>query len=95
MSRIGEREGKVERLEVRLSSNAKTLLSHAAQMRHTTISEFMLSSAVTAAEDVLASPKVFFANAQAWDEVMAMLDAEAAPLPDAVTQRIGRALRND
>ncbi len=95
MASTGEREGKVERLEVRLTSNAKTLLSHAAQMRHTTVSEFMVSSAVAAAEDVLASPKVFFANAAAWDEVMGMLGEEAAPVPDAVIERFRRALRED
>jgi uncharacterized protein (DUF1778 family) len=95
MASTGEREGKVERLEIRLTTNAKSLLSHAAQMRHTTISEFMLSSAVAAAEDVLASPKIFFANAAAWDEVMGMLREEATPVPNAVIERVRRALRED
>ncbi len=45
MSGILERETKAERLEVRLTEATKSLLTHAAALRHTTVTEFLLSSA--------------------------------------------------
>lgn len=59
MSATLERETKAERLEVRLTEATKSLLTHAAALRHTTVTEFLLSSAVQAAEEVLVSPRVF------------------------------------
>jgi uncharacterized protein (DUF1778 family) len=52
-------QAKTERLEVRLSPATKSLLSHAVQMRHTTVTDFLVSSAGRAAKDVLVSPRVF------------------------------------
>ena len=71
-----EKEAKVERLEVRLTPSAKHLLMYAAQIRQTTVTEFLVSSAVRAAEDVVASPKVFFANDEGWAAIQRLLDDE-------------------
>lgn len=79
-----ERETKVERLEVRLTAATKTLLSQAAQLRHTTITDFLLSSAVRAAEETLVSPRVFeITSDQGWNTLMQALDepADSAPPP--------------
>jgi uncharacterized protein (DUF1778 family) len=54
-----ERETKAERVEVRLTQATKSLLTHAANRWHATVGEFLISSAVRAAEDVLVSPRVF------------------------------------
>jgi uncharacterized protein (DUF1778 family) len=54
-----ERSTKTERLEIRLSPATRSLLTQAARMRHTTITEFLISSAVTAAQDAMVQPKLF------------------------------------
>lgn len=70
-----EREAKAERLEVRLTPATKSLLSHAAQLKHTTLTDFLISSAVRAAEDALVSPRVFEVNSEAgWETLMDLLD---------------------
>ncbi len=79
-----EREGKVERLEVRLTPTTKSLLTYAAQLTHTTLTDFLVSSAVRAAEDVLVSPRLFEINTEeGWSTLMDILDelktAEPSP----------------
>jgi uncharacterized protein (DUF1778 family) len=56
---VRERSTKTERLEIRLSPATRLLLTQAARMRHTTITQFLISSAVTAAQDALVQPKLF------------------------------------
>lgn len=82
-----EREAKAERLEVRLTPATKSLLSHAAQLKHTTLTDFLISSAVRAAEDALVSPRVFEVHSEeGWTTLMDLLDepAASAPNPDLV-----------
>jgi len=79
-----EREAKAERLEVRLTPSAKSLLNQAAQLRHTTLTEFLVSSAMKAAEEVLVSPRVFeIGSDKGWRKLMDVLDEPAATQPDA------------
>jgi uncharacterized protein (DUF1778 family) len=75
-----QHQAKTERLEVRLSPATKSLLSHAAHLRHTTVTDFLVSSAVRAAEDVLVSPRVFeISTARSWNTLTALLDAPGEP----------------
>ena len=77
------RQAKTERLEVRLSPAAKSLLSHAAHMRHTTVTDFLISSAVRAAEDVLVAPRVFeISSGKGWNALIALIDAPHDQAPD-------------
>ena len=79
-----EREAKAERLEVRLTPATKALLSHAAQLKHTTLTDFLISSAVRAAEDALVSPRVFEVNSEeGWNTLMNLLDGPDTSVPDA------------
>ena len=87
---LAKRSPKAERLELRLTADAKSLLAHAAQMRHTSISEFILSSAVAAAEDVVAVPKVFFVGEEGWDQVLRMANDTAPDVPEVVLSRFRR-----
>jgi uncharacterized protein (DUF1778 family) len=90
-----EKEAKAERLEVRLTPSNKALLAHAAQVRQTTITEFLISSAVRAAEDVVASPRVFFANEAGWAALQTLLDdADYRPSAAAVS-RLSKRQRTD
>ena len=94
MRKTAGRVAKDERLEIRLSSSAKSLLGHAAQMRHTTISEFILTSAVAAAEEAVAMPKVFFADEGAWAQIMEMTDENVAAVPEEIVSRVKKARVN-
>ncbi|HEX5325469.1 MAG TPA: DUF1778 domain-containing protein [Acetobacteraceae bacterium] len=83
-----DRETKAERLEVRLTPATKSLLSQAAQLRHTTLTDFLLSSAVRAAEETLVSSRVFeIGSDEGWSTLMRALDepADAAPPAALVT----------
>ncbi len=74
------REPKGERLEVRLTPTTKSLLTYAAQLRHTTLSDFLVSSAVKAAEEVIVSPKVFeISTERGWTALMDLLDDTKSP----------------
>ena len=87
MTETMERETKAERLEVRLTQATKSLLTHAARLRHTTVSDFLISSAVRAAEDVLVSPRVFeIRTSHGWKTLGDLLDAQpdAVPSPELV-----------
>ncbi|MGH7086439.1 MAG: DUF1778 domain-containing protein, partial [Acetobacteraceae bacterium] len=53
------RARKEETIEIRTASSTKALLAAAARARHTSMSEFILSSAVREAENALADRRVF------------------------------------
>jgi uncharacterized protein (DUF1778 family) len=79
-----EREAKAERLEVRLTPTAKSLLNHAAQLRHTTLTDFLVSSAIRAAEEVLVSPRIFeISTEEGWSVLMDLLDDPITTPPNA------------
>jgi uncharacterized protein (DUF1778 family) len=86
-----DRDSKSERLEVRLTPAARALLAQAAHLRHTTVTEFVLSSAVREAEDVVAMPKALLADEAAWARLAALLEAPPRPDPEVVA-RVRRAL---
>ena len=84
MAFVREREAKAERLEIRLTPSTKALLSHAAQLRHTTLTDFLVSSAVKAAEEALVSPRVFeIGSEKGWRSLMELLDEPANAEPHA------------
>ena len=95
MTTAPDKEAKAERLEVRLTPSNKALLAHAAQVRQTTITEFLISSAIRAAEDVVASPKVFFANEEGWAGVQRLLDDEDYQPSAGAVARLRRQPRKD
>ncbi len=95
MNIVPDKETKAERLEVRLTPSTKALLTQAAQARQTTITEFLVSSAVKAAEDVVASPKVFFANDAGWAALQRLLDDEQYQPSAAAVARLGRGQQRD
>jgi uncharacterized protein (DUF1778 family) len=76
MPALTEKNVKAERIEVRVSPNAKALLSAAALARHTTVSEFLLTNGIQAAEQVVAVPRVFYAAEEGWAAIQRLLDDE-------------------
>jgi uncharacterized protein (DUF1778 family) len=70
---------KEDTIEVRVAAPTKALLAAAAKARHTSMSEFVLSSAVREAESTLADRRVFQVSDENWSAFMDILNAPAQP----------------
>ncbi len=77
-----------EKLDLRLTPDAKRTLQAAATASHRSVSEFVLESALSRADETLADRRVFSLNAADWKAFMAALDAPPRRLP-----RLERLLR--
>ena len=64
-----------EKLDIRITPEAKQILQQAAKQRHTTISQFVLESALDSAGTVLAERSRLILNAEQWEAFMVALDA--------------------
>ena len=64
-----------EKLDIRLTPEAKQILQQAAKERHTSISQFVLESALRSASTVLAERSRLGLNAEQWEAFMAALAA--------------------
>ncbi len=74
-------ERRTEKLDVRVSRSAKAKLQAAAQASHRSMSDFVMESALSKAEETLAERRIFVLNAENWAAFQAALDAPARPLP--------------
>ncbi len=72
---------RTDRIDLRLYPDAKEALQAAAALRHKSVSEFILDSALGAADEVLADRRHFGLNTQQWEAFQAALDAPTRPLP--------------
>jgi uncharacterized protein (DUF1778 family) len=70
-----------EKLDLRLTRNAKRALQAAAAVSHRSVSEFVLESALARADETLADRRGFGLNAAQWKAFMAALDGPPRPLP--------------
>ncbi len=78
---MSSRTTRSEKLELRLTPDAKFTLQTAAAASNRSISDFVLESALTRADEVLAGRRNFVLNASQWTGFMAALDAPPRPLP--------------
>jgi uncharacterized protein (DUF1778 family) len=74
-------ERRTEKLDVRVSPAAKAKLQAAASAVHRSMSDFVMESALSRAEETLAERRVFGLDAEKWAAFQAALDAPARPLP--------------
>lgn len=70
-----------EKLDLRLTREAKRRLRAAAAASHRSVSEFVLESALARADEALADRRTFGLNAAQWKAFMAALDASPRSLP--------------
>ena len=70
-----------DKLDIRISPAAKRILQEAAQSRHTTISQFVLDSALSTAQEILAERTRIGLDPEQWAVFLAALDAPAARHP--------------
>ena len=70
-----------ERLELRLTPAAKTMLRRAAEVENKTISSFVLDKGLEAAAETLTDRREFRLDAKHYDAFVAALDAPVKPRP--------------
>jgi uncharacterized protein (DUF1778 family) len=73
---------RTEKLDLRLTPNAKRALQAAAAVAHRSVSEFVLESALARADETLADRRAFSLDAKQWKAFLAALDAPTRPLPN-------------
>lgn len=74
-----EKIRKEDVIQIRTTSETKTMLNRAAALRGQKLSEFMLESARARAEETILDQRVFFLDSAAHDAFLKMLDAPAKP----------------
>jgi uncharacterized protein (DUF1778 family) len=74
-------ERRTEKLDFRISKAAKIKLQAAASVSHRAVSDFVLESALSKAEETLADRRTFGLDDEAWDAVQDALDAPPRALP--------------
>ena len=70
-----QRTNRTEKLDLRLSRAAKKTLQAAATAERKSVSEFVLDTALNAAEERLPDRRVFTLDAKGWDAFITALDA--------------------
>jgi uncharacterized protein (DUF1778 family) len=75
------RVNRTEKVDLRITRQAKLALQSAADAGHKTLSEFVLESALARADSVLAERRVFRLDAERWKAFQAALDAPSKPRP--------------
>jgi uncharacterized protein (DUF1778 family) len=70
-----------ERLEVRLTPKAKSILKSAASVERKTVSAFVLDKGLAAAAETLADRREFRLSAKQYDAFVAALDAPSKARP--------------
>lgn len=78
---MSTRPARSQKLDLRLTPDAKTALQAAAAASNLSVSEFVLESALARADEALADRRSFGLNAAQWKVFMAALDAPSRPLP--------------
>jgi uncharacterized protein (DUF1778 family) len=70
-----------DRLEVRLTPKAKSMLRRAASVERKTVSAFILDKGLAAAAETLADRRGFSLSARQYDAFVAALDGPTRPRP--------------
>jgi uncharacterized protein (DUF1778 family) len=78
---IHMRMNRTEKIDLRLTAQAKRALLSAAEATHKTLSDFVLESALARADSVLAERQVFRLDAERWTAFLAALDAPPKARP--------------
>ena len=72
---------RTEKLDLRLTPEAKRILATAAATERRSISDFVLDSALGRAEETLADRRSFHLDAERWQAFSAALDAPTRDMP--------------
>lgn len=72
---------RTDRIDLRINPQAKEAIQAAASLNHKTVSEFILDSALNAADEELVDRRHFMLDDTQWEAFMAALDAPTRPQP--------------
>ena len=72
---------RTEKLDLRLTEDAKRAIQAAAAAVRRSVSDFVLESALARADAELADRRTFYLNTDQWKAFIAALDAPPRPLP--------------
>ena len=78
---MATRVNRTEKLDLRLTTEAKHTLTAAARTQRRSLSEFVLESALGRAEEALADRRVFQLSPETWNAFVTALDAPPRDLP--------------
>ncbi len=87
---VSTKTSRDQRLNVRASARQELMIRRAAEATDSTLTDFILGSALESAERVLADRKWFVADEQQWAEFQNLLDAPLTPMP-----KLDRLLRRE
>lgn len=76
------RSQRTEKLDLRLTHDAKQRISAAAAVSESSVSEFVLKSALDRADETLADQRLFVLGPEEWAAFNAALDAPPRVLPE-------------
>jgi uncharacterized protein (DUF1778 family) len=79
---MASRTVRTEKLDLRLTPEAKQRLFAAAEVSQRSVSEFVLQSALERADETLADRRVFLLDAEQWSAFQAALDAPPKVIPE-------------
>lgn len=72
---------KSERLQLRLTNQQKEIISKAARVKQTTMTNFILEKSYEAALEVLTEQTIFSLTDEEWDNFCQALEAPPKPIP--------------
>ncbi len=78
---MSSRAARTEKLDLRLSVAAKRTLQIAAAAANRSLTDFVVESALSRADETLADRRAFVLSKPKWDAFLAALDAPTRPLP--------------
>ena len=78
---MAQRGNRTEKLNLRLSPAAKKTLQAAATAERKSVSEFVLDTALSEAEERLADRRIFTLDGKGWDAFVAALDGPPSHHP--------------
>ena len=73
---------KETKVQLRMRSRQKEVIARAAELKQTTLTNFMVEHAFEAAQNILADQAHFYLSPEKWDEFCAALDAPPRILPE-------------
>jgi uncharacterized protein (DUF1778 family) len=78
---MAQRTNRTEKLDLRLTPAAKDTLRRAAETSRETVSDFVLKSALSRADEILADRRIITLDDAQWEVFIAALDAPPKPRP--------------
>lgn len=74
-------EAKSMQLNMRIRPAQREIITRAAELRHKTVSEFVIDAATEAAEEAISSQRVFVADDTQYEEILRIMDSPVADNP--------------